>query len=266
MSDRFVTDPLAEQLGSFGLSRIEAAIYLHLVRTRPKTILEISRALDLPRTSVYDNSEKLIEKGLIEKIVKFKSQQLRAYPPDILQTQIDQQKAKIENLQNTLGSLQAQLALITTGFSKTEVRYYNGAQGFRQMIWNTLRAKELAGYSQFGRSEIVGEAFIKKYVAEAVARGVKDRVISNPEIIRKYVTNDDPIKEGRKIYQNIRSIDASRFYVSGDITIYNDVFAVNYWKQGEVVGVEIENPELVKTQKSIFELLWQQAELVQDIW
>jgi hypothetical protein len=51
-----------------------------------------------------------------------------------------------------------------------------------------------------------------------------------------------------------------KLYVSGDTTIYNNTFAVAYWKQGEVVGVEIKNAELVKTQKSIFEQLWSLAE------
>src|SRR5689334_19435470 len=71
---------LAQQLEAFGLNNTEAELYLHLVSRQPKTILELARELDMPRTSVYDNAVKLAEKGLIQKIVTFKSQKLKAYP------------------------------------------------------------------------------------------------------------------------------------------------------------------------------------------
>jgi len=78
--------------------------------------------------------------------------------------------------------------------------------------------------------------------------------------VTKYLkTEDGDIHELRKKYQHTRVISKDKLYISGDITIYNNVFAVAYWKHGEVVGVEIENAELVKTQRSIFELLWEIA-------
>jgi len=250
---------LVQQLETFGLNNTEAAIYLHLLSKQPKTILEIARDLDLPRTSVYDNAVKLAEKGLVQKIVTFKSQKLKAYPLSILQTSLDKQKAHLTELQEKLTALEASLAHVLAVPANTEVRYFYGPQGFRQMMWNALRGKHHVGYSQFGRVEVVGEIFNKKLAAELVKRGVKDRVISNPEIVAKYLTADDGLRELRKKYQNVRVIPKDKLYVSGDITIYNNVFAVAYWKQGEVVGVEIENAELVKTQRSIFELLWEIA-------
>lgn len=254
---------LASQLQAFGLNQTEASIYLHLVGKPAKTMLELSRDLNLPRTSVYDNSVKLAEKGLIQKVVTFKSQKLQAYPPSILRDSLEKQKNQVEELQQKLNSLEASLAQTIAVPANTEVRYFYGQKGFQQMMWNALKGKEHVGYSQFGRIEIVGEAFTKRNTAELIARGIRDRVISNPEIVTKYVTSDtsnDIIRDARKEYQNIRTIDSDKLYVSGDITIYNNVFAVAYWKQGEVVGVEIENAELVKTQKSIFELLWQIAQ------
>ncbi len=237
---------LAEELAAFGVTLIEAKIYLDLVNKQPKSILEISRELNLPRTSVYDNAIKLTEKGLIQKIVNFKSQKLQAYPLSILQAFIDKEKSRVESLQDKLTYLEERIAQVVATPYKTEARY-----------WNALSAKnETVGYSQFGRVEVVGQKFTQKHFDEMVRRGIKDRVITNPKPEMLQFLTVDPMRKSRHIFQSTRILSTDKLYVSGDTTIYNNTFAVAYWKQGEVVGVEIENAELVKTQKSIFEQLW----------
>ena len=252
---------LAQQLEGFGLNPTEAAIYIHLVSKHPQTMLEIARDLDLPRTSVYDNALKLADKGLVQKIVTAKSQKLKAYPPSILQSVIDKEKSHLDDLQEKLHNLEGALASTLAVPTATEVRYYYGAKGLQQMLWNSLRAKTgLIGYSQFGRVEVVGEKFIERHHSEAVKRGITDRVITNPKAeMLKYLTQK-PDKSRRAQYQETRVMDSDRLYVSGDTTIFNDTFAIAYWKQGEVVGVEIDNPEFVKNQRSIFEEMWKLAE------
>jgi hypothetical protein len=41
--------------------------------------------------------------------------------------------------------------------------------------------------------------------------------------------------------------------------IYNDIFAVATWKNKQLFGFEIENSEVAKTQKSIFDIMWKVA-------
>jgi len=255
---------LAQQLEAFGLNPTEAAIYLHLVSKQAKTILEIARDLGLPRTSVYDNAIKLAEKGLVQKIVTFKSQKLQAYPLSILQASLDKQKAQVDELQQKLTTLEMSLAHTLATPTSTEVRYYYGQKGFQQMMWNALKAKDgIVGYSQFGRLEVVGNEFNKKLTEETIQRGITDRVITNPKYAQEYLTIYTDL-DRRKLYQTTRVIDAKRLHISGDTSIYNNIFNVAYWKQGEVVGVEIENAELVKTQRDIFELIWAIAEPVES--
>ncbi len=250
---------LIEQLEAFGLSTTEAEIYLYLIGRQPKTVLEIARDLNLPRTSVYDNTVKLAEKGLIQRIATFKGQRIKAYPLSILQTSFDKQRAHLTELQDKLATLDASLTQSFAVAASTEVRYFYGAQGLKQMMWNALKAEEHIGYSQFGRVAVVGETFVQKHFEEILKRDISDRVITNPEMVKQHVTDGTEridIHDARRNYQNIRVIERDKLYISGDITIYNNVFAAAYWKQGEVVGVEIENAELAKTQRSMFELLW----------
>ncbi len=256
MSDR----SLQLQLESFGLHEIEAKIYLYLVNKEPQTILEIARALGLPRTSIYDNSTKLLEKGLVRKEIGYKTQKFQAAPLAMIEGLIDKERERITQMEDDLSKLQQNLAHAFIPNATTQVRYYHGVQGFQQMMWNALDAeKELIGYSQFGRVEVVGEKFALRHHEETKNRKLVDRVITNP---RKDIIDflSLPIEIERRTYQHIRFVDQKDLYVSGDVTIYNNVFAVCYWQQGEVVGVEIENAELVKQQKSIFEQMWQIAQ------
>lgn len=255
MSDRSVQNSLLE----FGLSQTETRIYLFLLNKEPQSVVEISQNLHLPRTSIYDNVLKLIEKGLLEKHILYKTQKFSAFPITILESLIDKQKSRMEKLQEEYAFLERNLMPGLLPIAVTQVRYYHGAQGFMQMMWNALSAdKETTGYSEFGRADIVGQKFLEKWMEEMVKRKIKDRVITNPTIdITSYLTSNAQKK--RDLFQYTRFVDKSQLYISGDTTVYNNIFAVAYWKQGEVVGVEIENPELVKTQKSIFEQMWKLA-------
>lgn len=263
MSDR--SHSLSQKLLAFGLTDIETKIYLYLLNKTPKSIQEIARDLSIPRTSIYDNSEKLIVKGLITKVVKYKSQRLRALPLGILQTIIDRERGKIEDLERSLAFLKETLSYSINSSFNTEIKYYHGKQGFMQMMWNTLYAKvEIIRYPEFGRIEIVGEKFFHSWAEQLSQKRITERAIVNPkpETLYHYLQTDE--YEQRRKYQKTHVLPEEMLYISGDTTIYNTTFAICFWKQGEIVGVEIENPELVKMQKSIFETLWKVSKPISD--
>lgn len=256
-SDKITNISLSRRLLEFGLNSHETRIYLYLLNKLPKTINEIARDLDIPRTSVYDNSEKLIAKGMLARVVNYKSHQLKALPIKILQNQIDESRSKIDSMEKNLAYLKKYLSGSFTSSLNTEINYYHGKQGFMQMNWNTLSAKqEIIRYPEFGRIEIVGEKFFKSWAGQIMDKRITERAIVNPkpETLRHFLKTDE--YEKRSLYQETRMLPEDTLYVSGDTTIYNDTFAVCFWKQGEIVGIEIENPELVKMQISIFETLW----------
>src|SRR5438045_8164167 len=95
-------EKFSEKLGQFGLNKVDARIYFYLLHKQPQTILDISRALGIPRPTVYDSSFRLIGKGLIEKVISHKSQKLQAFPLTILQTALDREKETIALLQKDL--------------------------------------------------------------------------------------------------------------------------------------------------------------------
>ncbi|MEK9185794.1 MAG: helix-turn-helix domain-containing protein [Patescibacteria group bacterium] len=76
---------IIDKLAAFGLTSDEARIYIALLGKPAQTILSLARVLTLPRTTVYDLTKSLIEKGLLERIIEYKRMKVRAYEPKILE-------------------------------------------------------------------------------------------------------------------------------------------------------------------------------------
>jgi predicted DNA-binding transcriptional regulator len=253
------SETLIGKLTSFGLSPIESRIYLSLIQNTDQTIVQIAKETKIPRTTLYEHIQSLIKRGLVEQIIRYKSQSFKAFPIDILQNLIVQEQKRVEHLGTTLTELKRELPLLSerSSLPETQVRYYHGASGFRQMMMHSLEAVgEFNGYSEFGRAHIVGQKFVEQWAEEVKKRHIIDRVITKrtKEIIA-YLSETEQFHL-RKEFQRTRFLDEKLFPITGDVTMYNNTFAASWWTKGEVVGVEIENPEFVKLQKSIFELLW----------
>jgi sugar-specific transcriptional regulator TrmB len=251
-------EELIPKLTPFGVSQEEARIYLFLNGKEPQTALVISRSLDIPRTSVYDLVSRLTELGFVRKVVRYKSQSYEAAPVSFLQTFIDKEKERVTGLTENATLLTSALTHPLIDLPNTKIRYYHGASGLRQIIWNSLSAhKETVGYTLYHRRDIVGVAFSKRFALEFTRLSLRDRVIINPKAeVYSYIKSYVKPESHQDTKNDIRVLPEKTIYISGDTIIYDDIFAVSYWKQGEVVGVEIENAEFVKTQKSIFETLW----------
>ncbi len=254
------SNDIKQNLINLGLDENEVTVYIELLNSDSQSILEVSKAVNIPRTTVYRLCEKLVDKKFAEWIIHENSQRIKAVRPLHLKFLIEEKKTELEITENALTTLQSMISENINSLPKTEVRYYQGKEGLKQMIWNCLRAKkEVVGYSVYGRREVTGETFYTKYVEEFRLRKIKDRTVVNEEALN-YIKGFMNPQQHQQNFDEIRFLPKSKFYVKGDISIYNNIYAVSLWREGEVVGIEIENPEIVKMQKSIFEILWGIAE------
>ncbi|MBL8014646.1 MAG: helix-turn-helix domain-containing protein [Candidatus Doudnabacteria bacterium] len=248
---------IKQNLMELGLDETEALVYIDLVNSPGKTLLAVSRSLNIPRTTLYRVCQSLAEKKFVEWVLLENTRKIKAINPNKLDFLVVEQKAKLEGTESSVKSLQKMLKQTAPNLPGTEVRYYQGKEGIQQIMWNALQARgETLGYSVFGRIELVGKPFTEKYNHEFYSRGLTDRVIVNKSLLRRV---EEFVHKGslhNEDYDDIRVIDDDRFYISGDTIIYNNTIALSFWEHGEVVGVEIENPELAKIQKGIFEILW----------
>ena len=253
---------IQEQLALFGLSEIEIKIYLYVLHNPPMTMLDLSRQLNIPRTSIYDNTERLVEKGLLEKVTKQKSQQVIALPVEMLKSVLESKKNELDTLEKAYTKIEKHLKLTLDPSGKTEILYYQGKEGLQQMMWNSLKATDrIVGYSVFGRINVVGKNFQKQYTQECKKRGITDYVIINPmQSVYDLITNHVKPYLHHLTTEQIRVIPRNELRISGDTMIYNTTVAFSDLNGNTTMGFEVENPEYSNIQRSIFDLLWKTAQ------
>jgi DNA-binding MarR family transcriptional regulator len=250
---------IIEALATFGLSETEARLYVFLTGGEAQSVLTIARTLGLPRTNVYDALARLSERGLIERVMRSKSARYRAAPLSLFDAALEERRQHIETMETSLKELKRLMAKTPHKLPSTEIRYYQGVHGMRQLMWNSLKAdaRGIVGYSVFGRVEVVGLEFYRRYKTSFEKRALTDRAIINPakETLGRIRANLDP-KRHHMQPMHVRMLLVGALEVTGDTMIYNSVYAFCEWRRGEIVGVEIENPSFVSLQRSLFEAQW----------
>ncbi len=245
-------------LNLFGLNTEEGEVYLVLLAKGELGVLELSREVNIPRSTVYRICDKLAELGLAVWSVGERGKTIAPVNTENLDHKLLEKQQELKQLETTITSLRALAHSSLKSEAFTSIRRYTGTKGMKQLIWNTLSAKsDIVGYSIYGRKKIIGDKFSSKVIAEAKQRGIKDRVIVN----KRHLKNALDALEGspQKDYQTVRVVDDKDFYVSGDTYIYDNIYAVNFWDDNEIIGVEIQNKEIVAMQRAIFEQMWAAA-------
>jgi sugar-specific transcriptional regulator TrmB len=245
-------------LKEIGLSEKEIQLYLALLSSGVQTIKQIADAAAMNRTTAYRFLEALKHRGLVEWIVGPRGTLIQAAPLDALALYVQDQKRQFMRLEALLPKTISALTQVRPQkkFS-TQVRYFEGELGIRHMIWNTLQTTETTrSYALFHRRDVISPSFEDDFEEEWVKKGLKDNVITN-ETRGEYIAHK-LIPDYQKCNE-IRIIPSQVYDITNDIIIYNNVFAIMSLEKNNLVGVEIENAEIAKTQKSIFDIVWHVA-------
>jgi sugar-specific transcriptional regulator TrmB len=250
-------------LTKLGVKEDEIVIYLYLCTSDVESVQQISEAVAINRTTCYRYLESLRDKNLIEWVIDKRGRKVKASSPDNLLLLLEKRKSTITEVEKNLLPLISQLKIIKPNKKfDTQVRYFKGEEGIKQMIWNTLRTKEpLRSYTILRRREVIDPKFEDKFEYEWVRRRLSDYTITNETRI-PYIKNR-LLAQYRKTV-TIKIIPSKKFYISNDIAIYNNIVSIASLEKDNLVGIEIENEEIVKTQKSIFDIVWEGAKPLRE--
>jgi sugar-specific transcriptional regulator TrmB len=245
-------------LKEIGLDEKEIQLYLVLLSSGVQTIKQISAAANMNRTTAYRFLTVLKTRGLVEWIVGPRGALIQAAPPAALNLYIQDQKRQLARLEAVLPAAITSLAQLRARkkFS-TRVRYFEGELGIKQMIWNSLQTEgQSRSYTMFKRREVISPSFEDDFEEQWAKKSLKDMIITN-ETRGEYIAYK-LVPDFRK-GNEIRIIPSTVYNITSDIIIYNNVFAIMSLEKDNLVGVEIENAEIARTQKSIFDIVWRVA-------
>lgn len=256
------SNTILQNLRRLGLSVDECKVYLALL-AESMSHLEIARRTGVNRTKVYRIADALIKLGLIAETINDEGRELIANDPANLEialtTAEEKLKGQREVLSRTLPVLQ-DLYGNNGQVSDNDfiVNTYEGIDGFKQMLWNELKAEnEILILGSGALENLVGsKRWAERHRAKTLEAGYVVREILNPggkpEV---FTTNLDFVE---KAY-NKRHIAADVLPLAHQVCIYNNTVATYNWRDDQKVGVEIINKAFADMQRAIFEQYWELA-------
>ncbi|MFA5872264.1 MAG: helix-turn-helix domain-containing protein [Parcubacteria group bacterium] len=231
-------------LALFNLDEKESAVYLTALELGEATAREITKKAGIQRTYFYDLSEKLFQLGLLQQIRKSKKRYFRAAEPEKL---LKMQEERLQELKSALPELKA---IQNTKGQKPKVYFFEGRTGIDQVNEDTLRYKdEILGFTTPRFVSAFGEKLSQEYIAKRKSLEIKVRVIGevSPEVAKIKSCDKAELRETRMLPKDLFSSEV-------EIGMYgNKVFFANYKEQ---FGLIIEDSEISKTLKQIFEIIW----------
>jgi len=255
MSNISNASQLKAQLKRYGFTDNESLIYTHLLKTGNKTsVVQIARSLKLGRTPVYNALDRLEDKGVVEKTLGDNGHNYMASSPDNLERYWADRTAKREKLAEKLPALVASLeALATPSGYKSQINYFSGHRGIKQITYNSLKAeKDLYIYEV--RSDMT--AFMTNDQAERFRETWVEKNTTIHQLTNKTEFKDfTDVKKLIVDLWDIRHMPPEILDIKFETLIYNDTVALYSYIGNEIFGVEIKNPALAEMQKQIFKAM-----------
>ena len=247
-----MVDAIVEKLRSLGLSDNESKVYLAMLELGPSPVMEIARKAEINRPTAYAQIETLKKKGLVSTQTKGKKQLYIAESPEHLEFVIDRQLSEIKNkkdeFQNILPEL---LNLYATSGSRPQVRFFEGKEGILRMQEIVLKSNtdEILAVASLDQIFNLFPSHVNNYSNKRVDKGIRSRLIYTYSKGPTLKDNDE------KMLRTSKFVSEEMMPLSGDLSIYGDSVAISALT-GKISGIIIDHPEIAKSFKSFFELIW----------
>jgi DNA-binding MarR family transcriptional regulator len=249
-----------------GLETEIADLYTALHIYGAQTISELARTSNVERTRIYRLIDELEHSNLIEIETHYRRKILKAAPITNLHILLTKKEEELRSLRNELQDIDETLRRNSLTSPLTRVQFYRGPEGLKQMFWNQTKAKgESTSTLYQNMQNRTNETFFARWVERCNERGLGFRGIVSEHFISTqkdwYATHtNERLKNWAARY-----VPDNTFKITHATTVYDDVVVYHNWLDGEVFGIEIYNHEIAGAQRQLFEMLWQQAEPVDDL-
>jgi len=251
-------DTVMNQLQTLGLSVAESQIYISLLR-EPMTVLQLSKRVDIARTTVYRLLGMLEKRSLVVRQTNERGTLYAATDPATLEVTIATQEDVLRRQRTILHSLIPDLTAIKSNpdVGNFAIRVYEGEEGYKQMCWHELKSR--------GENLTIGAGSIEQLLPDR-RRSKKHRELAvRAGYIVREVVNDASERTPsthKEYFDNqyfCRVLPKPILPTDTQTVIYNDTVSIYHLNPNKRLGVEIINPGYATMMRSWFELYWQQG-------
>lgn len=252
-----LTKTLAPIFKNIGLTETDLKIYLHLLKYPSQNVTQLAKAGGVTRTNAYNYIHTLEEKGLIYLVPESKVNRFNATEPSQIKKLLKDMVSNSNEQLQILEGLQSKLESIQSKDPLPEVRFFKGKEGLESLI------KEAFANLEF--DVIYNSDPYNKLVFDLGAE-VHKWCKKHPETKIREIRNHE-YKGTKKHFESenyeLRFSDAKHAASSRVLITPQKVYliktALTDDTHGTAIGISVEDADIYKTHKVLFDLLWENS-------
>lgn len=240
-------DHLLDGLQAFGMSKKESGVYLSLLRTGPATVLQISRKVRLPRTTLYPILDSLAIRGILKTGKEKNKSVFAAESPKILRRKLKEKEVAFDDISSELNTLYEHIS------SNPDVILYEGTEGFKR-LWQRIYNAGLSEYriltNATGMLDYVKEPYlVKNVISRRIKLGIKSlqMVPENSETRHIIKYDQEQIRESRFLPADTQ--------IPATIIQFGEELAIMTTRH-ENAMIIMTSGDVAITFRTMFDLLW----------
>lgn len=235
-------------LERLGLNKNEAKVYYALLIKGEATAQELVKSMGVYRNIVYDNLEKLMEKGLVSFINEGSKRKFIAEKPTAIIDFLESKKQELNKRISTAQELIPNISQILNSHqSKQNVLIFKGIAGLKKVLADIVSSKESRCIGITNESiKILGETYWKNYNQKKKETKTEEWLLWNSDF------KNTVIGKNNKSHHKLLPKELNQVT---EIIMYNKKVALMVYTFDPIVIV-IENEEIFETYKKHFEFLW----------
>jgi sugar-specific transcriptional regulator TrmB len=235
-----MVEEILEKLRKAGLTGNESKVYFELLKKEQLSANQIAKNIGIDRTLTYTVLNHLIEKGMVNYVIKGNKKMFNPSSPENLLNPVKEQEAYIQNLLPDLKSIEKSVGI------NQEISVYDGKEGVRAFARVLMKHR---GFDSFGAT---GRAYDLLIEAPRLA---KDLEKSNAKI--RLITHSKYKKHPMKVKNcDVKYLDIKS---EATTTIFGDYVAIHIIKDKPSI-ILIRNKYIAESYKNHFEVLWETAQ------
>lgn len=241
-----------QDLEKIGLTEKRAKVYLAVLELGQASVIQIARKTLIKRTTLYDIVADLTAQGYLSEVKKGAKNVILAEDPEILVKKFERRLDEVRDLAPTLS------AIFSSVTSKPQIKFYEGVEGVRHLMEESLLMKVKEVY-YWGPADniikILGQVYIDKWLKRRIQSGIKTHGLLTqdaPRGSKPYLLSDP------RALREVRWLKTKTVF-DGILWLYdNKVMYISSAKDS--FGFIIESENFTSFMKVIFQSMWVTAE------
>jgi predicted DNA-binding transcriptional regulator len=235
-------------LERLGLNKNEAKVYYALLMKGEATAQELVKSLGVYRNIIYDNLEKLMEKGLVSFVTDGTKRKFIAEKPTAILEFLETKKIDLDKEISAAKLLLPDISTVLNSHnSKQNVLVFKGIAGFKKVLAEIVQAKKSWCIGITNESvRILGETYWKNYNLKKKETKTEEWLLWNHDF-KNTVMGKNTLSHHKVLPKDLDQVI--------ETIMYDNKVAIMVYTFDPIV-ILIENKEIFETYRKHFEFLW----------